>query len=65
MVQDFILFLMIYTKLGHKLTNVGKARINERILILIIIERNVRIWTLQGYNNHINPAYTKLASNIL
>jgi hypothetical protein len=47
MVQYFILFPMIYTKLGHKLTNVGMARINESTLILMIIERNARTWTLQ------------------
>jgi hypothetical protein len=35
--QYFVLFPMMYSKLGHKLTNVKTARINKVIIALICL----------------------------
>ena len=61
-VQHFMLFPMIYSKLGHKLVNVKTARINKYVLIAFVhrITLGKQRYSVGVYEQYVFPVLPKL-----
>ena len=66
-IQHFMLFLMMYSKLGHKLTNVKTASINKVLIAFvhtITLRKHLYIHQHRGKTSAHAPNYENMAGNL-